>query len=106
MHYDVDFLGVEREIAEGQFHASVIYRFAISNGLSNTHADVLMTDGAVDVIERKGKDPGAAARIALERLLRNGRDPFQRVILLKIPFGHAAHFATYGNYETLPILTG
>lgn len=105
MHYDVDFLRVEREITEGQYKASVIFRFAISNGLSNTYGDVLMTDGGVDIIEQRGKDPGAAARIALERLLRNGRDPFQSVILLKIPFGHAAHFAKYGNYETLPILT-
>jgi hypothetical protein len=46
-----------------------------------------------------------AARIVLERFLRDGRDPFAGLIRVRIPFGHAAHFAMYGNYESLPVLT-
>jgi hypothetical protein len=39
------------------------------------------------------------------RLLKGGRDTFVGSIHIKIPFGHASHFARYGNYESLPILT-
>jgi len=105
MQYEIALASVEREIAHGTFTASIIYKFRIAHGLSTAYADVLMTDGAVDAIAQKGKDPETAARIVLERLLRDGRDPFAGLIHIKIPFGHAAHFAKYGNYESLPVLT-
>jgi hypothetical protein len=87
---------------EFQGHITVAQRRPV---LFTAYADVLMTDGAVDAIAQKGKDPETAARVALERLLRGGRDPFAGLIRIKIPFGHAAHFARYGNYESLPVLT-
>jgi hypothetical protein len=105
MQYEIALASVEREIAHGAFTVSIIYKFRISHGLSIAYADVLMTDGAVDAIAQKGKDPETAARIALERLLRDGRDPFAGLIRIKIPFGHATHFAKYGSYESLPVLT-
>jgi hypothetical protein len=105
MPYEIALASVEREIAHGAFTVNVIYKFRIAHRLSTAYADVLMTEGAVDAIGQKGKDPETAARIALERLLRNGRDPFAGLIHIKIPFGHAAHFAKYGNYESLPVLT-
>jgi hypothetical protein len=55
-------------------------------------------------LEQKGKDPQTAAKIVLERLLKKGRDPFETQILLTVPYGHAEHFARFGNYETLPTL--
>ena len=105
MQYEIALASVEREITHGTFTACIIYKFRIAHGLSTAYADVLMTDGAVDAIAQKGKDPETAARIVLERLLRDGRDPFAGLIRIKIPFGHAAHFAKYGNYESLPVLT-
>jgi hypothetical protein len=105
MQYEIALAGVQREITLGAFTANIIYKFRIAHGLSTAYADVLMTDGAVDAIAQKGKDPETAARIVLERLLRDGRDPFAGLIRIKIPFGHAAHFARYGNYESLPVLS-
>jgi len=78
--------------------------FLRSTGLSTAYCDVLLTDGGFEVIEQRGKDPATAARIALERLLKGGRDPFVGSIDIKIPFGHASHVARYRNYESLPIL--
>jgi hypothetical protein len=106
MQYEIALASVEREIAHCTFTVNIIYQFRIAHGLSTAYADVLMTDGAVDAIAQKGKDPETAARIVLERFLRDGRDPFAGgLIRIKIPFGHAAHFARYGNYESLPVLT-
>jgi hypothetical protein len=105
MEYDIKLVNVEKEEAERPHWASVVYTFTISNGSANTHGNVVFTEGGVDIIEQNGKDPQTAARIALERLLRQGRDPFETQILLRIPFGHAEYFARYGNYETLPTLT-
>jgi hypothetical protein len=105
MDYDIKLVNVEREEAERPHWRIVVYRFAISNGSANTHGDVLVPEAGVNIIEEKGKDPHTAARIALERLLKRGRDPFEAQILLKVPFGHAEYFSRHGNYEALPILT-
>ena len=59
---------------------------------------------AIHIIEQRGKDPQTAAKIVLERLLKQGRDPFEAQILLTVPYGHAEYFARFGNYETLPTL--
>ena len=105
MAYSVNLVNTEKAPAAGLYTASFVYRFTISTDLSSTHGDVAITEGGVEIIEKKGKDPQSAARIALERLLREGRDPFKSPILLRIPFGHAEHFARFGNYGTLPTLT-
>jgi hypothetical protein len=105
MEYDINLVNVDRELAEGHYRASVIYTFTISNGLANTHGDVVLTEGGVEIIEQRGKDPKTAARIALERLLKQGRDPFETQILLRVPHGHAEYFSKNGNYEALPTLT-
>ena len=65
---------------------------------------VVLTEAGAAIIEQKGKDPQTAAKIVLERLLKKGRDPFETQILLTVPYGHAEHFARFGNYETLPTL--
>ncbi len=82
-----------------------MFTFTISNGLVNTHGDVVLTDGGMEIIEQRGKDPKTAARIALERLLKQGRDPFETQIFLNVPYGHAEHFSKNGDYEALPTLT-
>jgi hypothetical protein len=105
MQYEIDLASVQRAIVDGAYKASIIYTFRIASGLSTAYCDVLMTDGGAEVIEQRGKDPETAARIVLDRLLRSGRDPYAGSILIKIPYGHAAHFAKHGNYESLPILT-
>ncbi len=104
MEYSIDVVNVEREVADGHHQASVVYRFTISNGFAKTHANIVLTKTGVDIIEQKGQDPRTAAKVALERLLKKGRDPFETEILLTVPYGHADHFARFGNYETLPTL--
>ena len=104
MRYEIALAGVQRETVDGAYQPAIIYTFRITSGLSTAYCDVLLTNGGFEIIEQKGKDP-ETARIALERLLRGGRDPFVGSIPIKIPFGHAPHFARYGNYESLPILT-
>ena len=105
MQYEIALAGVQRETVDGAYQPGIIYTFMIASGLSTAYCDVLLTNGGFEIIEQKGKDPETAARIALERLLSGGRDPFVGSIHIKIPFGHAAHFAKYANYESLPILT-
>jgi len=105
MDYDIKLMNVEREEEEHPHWRIVVYRFAISNGSANAIGDVLLPEPGVTIIEQKGKDPQTAARVALERLLKRGRDPFEAQILLRIPFGHAEYFSRHGNYETLPTLT-
>lgn len=106
MEYDIKLVNVEKEEMERKHWATVVYKFRISNGSANIHGDVVLTEGGVNIIEKNGRDPQTAARIALERLLSRGRNPFETQILLKIPFGHAEYFSRFGNYETLPTLTG
>jgi hypothetical protein len=105
MEYSINLVNVVKEAANGPHRAYVVYRFAISNGSANTIGDVLLPEGGVNVIEQKGKDPQTAAKIALERLLKRGRDPFETQIVLSVPFGHAEYFSRNGNYEALPTLT-
>jgi antitoxin component of RelBE/YafQ-DinJ toxin-antitoxin module len=103
MEYSIDAVNMRKEAAD-EYNAKVVYTFTISNGLAKTHADVVLTEAGAAIIEQKGKDPQTAAKIVLERLLRQGRDPFESQILLTVPYGHAEHFARFGNYETLPML--
>lgn len=105
MGYEIEFLDAAGEQSEGQNKASVVYRFSVSNGSVKVHADVVITYRGAEVIEQGGKDPKAAAKIALDRLLKKGRDPFKSRIHLQIPYGHAEYFSKYGNYNSLPVLT-
>ena len=104
MAYEVTFLEIARAQDTAGPKASVIYRFEIQDGSRNTRAEVVLTCGGVEIIEQGGKDPKSAASIALHRLLKAGRDPFESQIFLQIPYGHAAHFSRYGNYDSLPVL--
>ena len=105
MEYSINFVNMDRELSDGHYRASVVFTFTISNGLVNTHGDVVLTDGGMEIIEQRGKDPKTAARIALERLLKQGRDPFETQIFLNVPYGHAEYFSKNGDYEALPTLT-
>ena len=104
MAYEVTFL----EIAGPQESAKafVVYRFEILEGPKRARADVVLTSAGVEIIEQGGKDPKSAAGIALCRLLKAGRDPFESRTYLQIPYGHAAHFSKYGNFDSLPVLDG
>ena len=104
MEYSFELVNIEKERADGQHYARMVYTFAISNGFAKTLADVVLTEAGTEIIEQKGKDPQTAAKIVLERLLKQGRNPFETQILLTVPYGHAEYFARFGNYETLPTL--
>jgi hypothetical protein len=96
---------VEREQDDGECKASVVYTFTISDGITTTRAEVMFTDEGLEIIEQRGKDPKTAARIALERVLKEGYEPFETPIVVQIPYGHAECFSRYGNYQSLPPLT-
>lgn len=100
LHYEVQFVEVFQTES-----GPVEYRFTISYGSHTGRASVILTKSGVEIIEKGGKDPQAAATIALMRLLKDGRDPFGHNIRVSIPYGHAQHFAQYGNYNSLPVLT-
>jgi len=104
MEYSIDLIDEDREIVDGHHQANVMYTFAISNGFAKTHGDVVLTEAGADIIELMGKDPRVAAKVVLERCLKQGRDPFEAVILLRVPLGHAEYFSKNGNYEALPVL--
>jgi hypothetical protein len=72
MEYSINLVKVDRARADGHYKASAVYTFAISNGLANTHGDVVLTEGGVEIIEQRGKDPKTAARIALASQARAG----------------------------------
>jgi len=102
--YEVTFLEIAREPDNAGPTSSVVYRFEILDEPKRALADVVLTYGEVEIIEQGGKDPKSAASIALHRLLKAGRDPFASQISLQVPYGHAAHFSRYGNYDSLPVL--
>jgi hypothetical protein len=104
--YEVTFLEIKEARGSTGPKASVVYRFEILDGPKRACADVVLTHGGMEIIEQGGKDPKSAASVALHRLLKSGRDPFESQILLQIPYGHAAHFSRYGNFNSLPVLNG
>lgn len=105
MTYEVLFMEIAGAHGNSGPKGCMIYRFEIFDGPMKTHANVVLTEAGAEIIERGGKDPKSAASIALHRLLKSGRDPFASQISLQIPYGHAAHFSRYGNYDSLPVLT-
>lgn len=106
MAYEVTFLEIAGPEEKTGPKAFVVCGFEILDGPRKTRADVILTYAGVEIIEQGGKDPKSAASIALQRLLRSGRDPFESRISLQIPYGHAAHFSRYGNFDSLPVLNG
>lgn len=104
MAYEVTLLEITGPKEKTGPKAFVVYGFEILEGPKKTRADVVLAYAAVEIIEQGGKDPKSAASIALQRLLRSGRDPFESQISLQIPYGHAVHFSRYGNFDSLPVL--
>jgi hypothetical protein len=96
--FDIALVSRSRERAFAKYKASATYTFAVSDGLVKTHAEVVLTDGGSEVIEQKGKDAKEAARLALERLLVTGCDPFEAPIFLQIPYQQAEFFSKYSSF--------
>jgi hypothetical protein len=96
--FDIALVSRSRERAFAKYKASATYTFAISDGPVKTHAEVVLTDGGSEVIEQKGKDAREAARLALERLLVTGCDPFEAPIFLQIPYQQAEFFSKYSSF--------
>jgi hypothetical protein len=64
MDYEIEFLGSDKEQTEGKYKASVVYMFSVTDGvLPKTHAAVMLTDGGVDIIEKRGQSLLASATI-------------------------------------------
>ena len=98
--FQIALVGWNRERAFAKYPAAAIYTFAVRNGAVKTHAEVILTDDGLEIIERKGKDARAAARLALERLLVTGCNPFEGPIFLQVPYRQAEYFSKFGNFLT------
>ena len=71
MSLNIELLWSNRERAlRGCPEASATFTFTISDGPFKARAEVMLTNGDVEIIERAGKKANAAARLALERLLQ------------------------------------
>jgi hypothetical protein len=53
MEYGIDVEAVKREIADQYYKAQVGYTFTISSGFAKTHAEVVLTEAGVNIIERR-----------------------------------------------------
>jgi hypothetical protein len=98
MKFDIALVGSNRERAYAKYKAFATYTFSVSHGLEKTHAEVIFVDSSLEVIERKGRDVRAAARLALERLLTTGCDPFENSIFVQIPYRQAEYFSKFGSF--------
>jgi hypothetical protein len=96
--FDIALVSLNRERAYANYKAFATYTFAIYDGPVRTHAEVIVEDGGVEIIEQKGKDAREAARLALERLLVTGCDPFEAPIFLQIPYQQAEFFSKYSSF--------
>jgi len=94
---DIAFVSLTRERAHGEFKASATYTFSIVDGVAKTRAEVILTDGAYEVIEQRGKNPRQAAELAL-RSLTAGCNPFTTPIFLRVPYRDAKHFLAHGDF--------
>ena len=82
MAYEVTFLEIAGPQESTGPKAFIVYRFEFPDGPRKTRADVVLTYAGVEIIEQEGKDPKSVASIALQRLLRSGRDTFMSQIFL------------------------
>ena len=99
MCFEIMLVGFNREGAHGDVRSTVTYNFKIAEGSRQAHAEVMFTDGSRQFIEREGKNPREAARLALEKVLMTGRNPFQNPVLLRVSHKHAEYFAKHGSYH-------
>ena len=103
MSLNIELLCSNRERAlRGCPEASATFTFTISDDPFKARAEVMLTNGDVEIIERAGKKAKAVARLALERLLVEGCDPFQTPIFLRVPHWQAELFSEYGNFDRSP----
>src|SRR6516165_11434079 len=73
MSLNIELLWSNRERAlRGCPEASATFTFTISDGPFKARAEVMLTNGDIEIIERAGKKAKPAARLALERLLVAG----------------------------------
>jgi hypothetical protein len=96
---NIALVGLTRERACGGSKASATYTFSIFDRDKKTRAEIILTDGGFEIIEKMGNGAKVAARLALERLLAAGRDPSEEPIFLRIPYPHAEYFATCGSFH-------
>jgi hypothetical protein len=96
--FDIELVSLNRERAYANYKAFATYTFLISDGPVKTHAEVILEGGGLEVIERKGKKAGDAAKLALERLLVTGCDPFEAPIFLQIPYQQAEFFSKFSSF--------
>jgi hypothetical protein len=59
--YKTKFTSVERKQDDGECKGSVVYTFTISDGITTTHAEVMLSDEGLEIIEQRGKDPKTAS---------------------------------------------
>lgn len=86
-----------RERACGRSQASATYTFKISEAGKKSQAEIILVDGGLEVIEQSHQDAKAAARLALDRILSAGYDPFKAPLFVRIPHQHAEYFSKYGK---------
>jgi|SRR5271166_5684134 len=55
MKFDIALVSLSRERAYANYKASATYTFTVSNGRVKTYAEVILTDGSFEIIEKKGK---------------------------------------------------
>lgn len=97
--FEVALVFTNRERACAGYQATAIYTFAITDGFLKARAEVMLSDGCLEIIEQGDKNSKAAAKLALEHLLVAGCDPFQTPIFLRIPYRHAEYFFKYGSFR-------
>ncbi len=88
-----------RERTCGRSKPSTTYTFKISEGGKRSQAEIILTDGGPEVIEQSRQDAKAAARLALDRVLNAGYDPFKAPLFLRIPYQHAEYFSRHGEFH-------
>jgi len=91
--------GLTRERAYKGSKGSATYTFSIFDRAVKTRAEVILTDGGFEIIERRGKAAEAAAKLALEQLLLEGCDPFKTPIFLRISYSRAEYFSKFGYFH-------
>jgi hypothetical protein len=91
--------GLSREWSFGGSKASATYTFSIFDGVVKTRAEVILADGGFEIIEQRGKDAEAAAKLALERLLLERCAHLERPIFIRISYPHAEYFSKYGYFH-------
>ena len=97
--FEIALVATNREGAWPGYQASATYTFVITDGFLKARAEVILSDGCLEIIEQGGKNSKAAAKLALEHLLVAGCDPFQTPIFLRVPYRHAEYFSKNGSFR-------